>query len=177
MGSQPSRSPTQTGLRQVQMIRRSMFFAWVFCTEFSMHSSQVIVLGLLAAASVAVSPAFAAPVNTPAVHSRNVDNPGLLPSHFLTRHIPRALDNSPTSPPIPESDSYKGKRAYDINILQGNRHLTKRAGDSATAGGNAYTGSASNADGGSVDNHASSDGEINNDGGSKCYGTCAEMMS
>lgn len=50
-----------------------------------------------------------------------------------------------------------------VNTNDGTSSRRKRAQDSGTAGGNAYTGASEDVDGGNVINHSDNDGEVLND--------------
>lgn len=105
--------------------------------------SPVIAFGLFAAAAVSPSLVSAAPAGTPNVA-------GLVP------HIPgppNPTSNLP-APPVRRQDVRDVVTPPTVNT-DGKKHKqrSKRALDSGTAGGNAYSGGSSDASGGNLANH------------------------
>ena len=89
--------------------------------------------------------------------------------YFATREIPGTMTHASPPMSVPKRRWRRVHRSESLNPRGREQYhrSRKRAGDIDTAGGNAYTGDTSDADGGNIINEADSGGEVNNDGGSK----------
>ena len=124
--------------------------------------SPVIAFSIFAAATVGPSVVSGAPTAQPNAHDMGLPVPSVPSVHSVPLGPARRAFQDPTDAPTrPSPDGLEGYQAKDKSHEKSKHH--RRALDSQTGGGNAYTGNTSDTSGGTIVNEGDNDETLTND--------------